>query len=231
MHRPFRTLGFLLLIGCSSCAGRQQKLDHRGSVELYSSQGELASVRHTASTGGSFDDRAVRNRTGLRFAFGHQQLQGFMTVFQEDWNYPGFSTYPMSGVEVGARGIQPVGDFDDTTITLVLPWGFSAGFAVGAGRDLGLIHDLLYRELHAEAGVGMQWKGLRASLGAAFSSIDGEGTYDLPIGGVSSLSLSAGNAGLFFDVRYSVPSFPVNLGLRAMAGDYSTVALGLSFRI
>ncbi len=235
MNRFPTYAALFVILAVSSCAGPDAERLHGTGFELRTQGSELATVEHTGGGVAPFENSAERTRSGLQVDFGSTVAAGVVQVFQEDWNYPGFETYSLSGVLVGARGMQFVGEFDESKISLVMPWRVDASFAMGTTRDGGLVDELGYRELHSELGLGVNWNGLRLSLGASLSSIDGTGTFDSPQFGSGSasvryLDLSGENLGIFFDVRYQPPSLPVYGNLRVSTADDSGTSFGLGVR-
>jgi hypothetical protein len=235
MNRPRTATLSLTLISLCSCVGPDAELVSRPGVELRIDSHELGTIEHSGGGLSTFQDSPERARSGLQVEFGSEVAAAVVQVFREDWNYPGFEVYELSGVLVGARGTQFVGEFESNEISLVMPWGVDAAFAVGTVREGGLIDELGFGEFTGELGLGLSWNGLQLSLGASLSSIDGSGTFDSTQFGagaasVRQLNLAGENLGLFLDVRYQPPGLPVHGSLRASGGDRTGSAFGIGVR-
>ncbi len=225
----------LCLIGFVSCVGPGDEVVNTPGVELRMGTHELGTIEHSGDGVSPFEDGPERVRSGFQVEFGSEVAGAVVQVFQEDWSYPGFEVYDLNGVSVGTRGTQFGGEFESNEIALVMPWRVDASFAVGAQRDGGLIEELSYREVHGELGLGLSWNGLQLSLGASLSSIEGSGTFDSTQFGtgaasVRRLDIQGENLGLYADVRYQPPEWPVYGNLRGSAGDATGSSFGLGVR-
>jgi len=219
--------GSVLIAGCSSSGGGRAARD----FEVYSEDGELDPVEYEPdSSGPTFDRQVERERLGARFAFGGEPARGFFQVFTEEWKIKN-STLALDGFGVGGgvKGAPTVGDAD-AEVKMLIPYRADLSLVYGEEDTATADYALGYVELHADVGFGVEWKGIRPSVGLALSSLAGVYTVSPDSGVDTDDTLTGSNTGIFFDILYKHEDYPVYGHLRALSGDYDVVTLGIGFK-
>ena len=164
-----------------------------------------------------------RTRIGQRFAFGSETARGFFTIFWEDWDErfePDLKTWGIGG---GVKGMPKVGD-RTAPVVVVLP--YLVQFAGAGGHDDITNDSLFYFELQMEVGVGVDWMGLRPTVGVMGNSIAGILDVDAI---QSDATLKGTNIGGYGEIRYKPPGAPVYFRLRGILGNFQGVQFGVAF--
>ncbi|MEN8149113.1 MAG: hypothetical protein ABFS86_04775 [Planctomycetota bacterium] len=198
---------------------------YRRDFELYVEGQELENVNLDPDIGGDIDVGADRDRLGARFAFGPDKVRGFFHVFKENWQYtdlPGGlrgAEYDNWGIGGGLKG-EPVVKTFENDLKMLVPYRGDISFVWGEHED-DSEWEMRYVEIHLEAAFAIDWRGLRPAAGLAVSGIGG-----LLEGYGTDTGISGGNAGLFLDLSYQHPEFPLYGHIRAMGGDYRMLVIG-----
>lgn len=215
----------LFLAAAAACAATEEGAPWR-DFELYAEGQELENVTVEPEFGPDIDLSADRRRVGVRLAFGPVAVRGFGHLFREAWEFtdlPGGgdgAEYDNWGIGGGVKGAPVVGRIRDE-VAMLVPYRAELSLVRGDNAD-DSEWDMQYVDFHADVGFGIDWKGLRPSVGIALSGISGE------IDGYGTTSdLSGGNGGVFLDLSYRSPEFPLYGHVRAQAGDYRLVMLGI----
>jgi hypothetical protein len=119
----------------------------------------------------------------------------------------------MIGIGAGVEGSPTLSELSSET-NLVLVYRIGAS---GSDGDDGRT-DLSYVEIEGEVGIGVEFMGLRPSVGARVSGISGEisNQNDPEFEGLV-------NAGGFVDLRYRMPNAPLFASVRGSFGDLTGV--------
>jgi len=179
-----------------------------------------------------------RSRTKLRFAFGGEAARGYVQFLSEELEmnvppvapYGGIPTdFDMLGFGGGVKGAPRVNG-SAAEVAFLIPYRLDVALLLGVeddpapavpGDDVALV----YYELQADFGLGAEWKGLRASGGLATSSIYGRMEAETSSNG--EVDFSGANSGVYGELRYKHPDFPVYAQVRATVGDLERTEFGL----
>ena len=224
---------WLSLTLCVSCVSATED-DVARDFEFFVEDGKLEKVDLTLDEPGGelvLDIPVDRKRNGARFAWGGENSRGYFQLVREDLTYfrDGVRrNFEMGGIGGGAFGSPTIGD-TNTDLVWMIPWRVDG--TLYAGEDEQTEPDLLaYVEVHAEVGVGFQWKSLRPSMGIALSSIGGTLVVDDEDDDAEDPRFEGRNRGFYLDVKFMPEEYPVYGHFRAQAGDYEVTTFGIGFR-
>lgn len=214
-----------LAASCSSVSGEPAR-----DFELYFEDSELDALRFEEEDNllPDFDARIERERVGARFAWGSRSVRGFFQVFGEEWQSNSAEPIDLFGLGGGAMGTPVLTDLGKD-VDLILPWRGDISGAAGSDSVGPIDRALVYLELHLDIGIGIDWKGLRPSVGIALSSIGGTLAHEA-VGSDLTYTMAGANAGGFLDVQYKHADFPLYGHLRLQGGDYESAILGVGAR-
>lgn len=186
-------LSALLLTSCSTLpsTGQQAKPTSGSSFPLDSTPSlRVEAFHHSVELDGvKFDDPGFaettlddedRRRSGVRASYGPGFVRGFVEVFHEDY----LGADDGFGVSIGATGEIPLYRFENEC-EIFATYGVGGTFVDGGDLTVsGATGDYSYFEGSFESGVGVQYRGLRPSIGFTTKSqvgnVDfvGEGDQD-----------------------------------------------------
>ncbi len=192
--------------------------------EIFAEDGELGAIEFDNGSTPLFDRLIERKRTGARFAWGSETSRGFFHVFGERMDFTSTMQADLIGIGGGVMGSPVLGTASDAGIDFILPWRADVSLVGGEVETGPGAGDVVYGEVHGDIGFGIDWQGLRPSVGLGLSSLSGAVLYD---SATIDDDLSGFNAGVFFDVRYKHPEFPMYAHLRVQSGDYEVTTFGI----
>lgn len=170
-----------------------------------------------------------RRRTGLRASYGIEYVQGYVEVFAMD--YLGDEVDFDGGFGLGVQAEIDLHRFDNGA-SLFLP--YRAGIAIAGGKDDfgGSEADFATFELASSLGLGVDYRGIRPSLGVMHKrlrgGIDFEGDPDT---GGDLDAIDAETLAGYLELAYHAPASPLQLAVRGLSGEEEGiyVSLGLGF--
>ncbi|MFT7679869.1 MAG: hypothetical protein ACI8QC_003874 [Planctomycetota bacterium] len=245
LHYRFAALTLLCVAsGCSSVyqgqdAGREQHKSR--NFEFFSEEHDLEEVRLDDYYGNSINIErpADRERRGVRLSWGRESARGFFQVFREDWTSPGvprlnppntvFETFQvdLTGMGGGIHGVPTVGPISDE-VELVLPYRASFALASGTGNLGPVDAELNYFEFQGDLALGVRLSGVTASAGIAVSALFGVANADdEPL---DDAEITAYNTGIFTDLSFKHPNFPIYAHARIQTGEYEGLSVGVGVR-
>jgi hypothetical protein len=224
--------GTFLITGCSTPGPGEDARE----FELFIQDGSLDSLEFEPEIGSNKQDYQIdRERVGARFAFGGESTRGFFQVFSEEFsilpNEGGGSENPELdgfGAGGGVKGTPVVSEITPD-IDLIIPYRADLSLVFAEG-DIGTTDQaMVYADLHLDAGVGVNWRGLRPSLGLALSSVSGVYNEEYSGGTDQDWDLSGTNVGFYVEAAYKHEDFPIYGRIRALMGDYEMTTFGIGF--
>ena len=215
--------GSLLAAACSAPGPGEFGNDIEVSYE--DSELDKVTFEEDDPPGSSDYVKVERKRTGARFAFGGESARGFFQIFGEEWKAGSARGLDVFGAGGGVMGAPVVSEVNQDLV-LIIPYRADISLAFGSDSVGPVDRALGYAEFHGDVGFGLDWLGLRPSIGLAISSLGGAYVLD-PGGGDQDYTLSGFNAGFFLDILYKHPDFPLYGHLRFLTGDYSGTVIGI----
>ena len=184
--------------------------------EVFYEDIELGELEYDPEGAFDFDVPDIdRTRSGVRGMYGWPEMQVYVQLFVEEFaSNPEFDLF---GFGAGVTGDPDVHEFSDG-VSVVIP--YRLGFNVTAGEeDVGATEQTLaYAEMESEVGVGIDFAGLRPSVGFYVSSISGTIEIDDNITDPET-DFDGANAGGYAQISYKHKDVPVYGRFRALAGD------------
>lgn len=219
-------VGSLLAAACSTPGPGEPSRD----FELYFEDGELDTIEFEEQDpitppGDKVDAKVERERVGARFAFGGESARGYFQLFGEDFKAGDAKSLTAYGLGGGVKG-APVASELGQDLDLIIPYRADLSAAYGQDTVAATDRGLAYLEFQAEVGIGVDWVGLRPSVGVVLSALGGAFVADAS--GVEDKYTMAGtNLGYFFDLIYKHADFPLYPHVRFQGGDYAATTFGI----
>ena len=200
--------------------------DSRVDIRLVHSDLEFDEIEFDGDLGPSTKEEIDRKRTELRFAFGGEASRGVFKIFTEE-----FTVRPAEidvyGIGGGMVGAPTVGD-DSGEVDLIVPYRWDLSVAAGKEDDFAGGTDdaeLVFGELFVDLGFGIDWRGLRPSVGIEGSLLRGTINSDTR----ADPDVDGFNAGFFAELRYKHPEAAIYGVFRQHFGDIDGPEFGLGF--
>ncbi len=227
------------LLLCTSCAVHVHgistlELHNVGahSVEAFHEHATLDDVRGGTGADPSARESRDRDRTGARFLWGNGPVQSFAQVYHVDWTDGADPNNRFEGIGFGVGlGGTPVIRYAPGGVHWILPWEAGLNFEdaanTGSNPTRGNLNPFEY---NMQLGVGVDWRGLRPTVGVAYSRLVGSFR---PSGGASSddnESLRASNFGAYAELEYQPRGSRVYGNVRYQAWEYDAFSVGLGLR-
>lgn len=188
--------------------------------------------------GNGIDD-VERKRAGVRIAVGVDNVQAYVQLFGEEIGsfdptqlnaQTSVAFDDLYGIGIGARGEPILADISPHS-KLVASYRIGFNLVSGEGRftdqsGAGILKsateegDLFYLEEELRAGLGVDTYGFRVTVGVYASILSGTVEDDIVASSADDdLEFEAFNPGLYAELMYKHPGFPVRVGLRGTVGD------------
>ena len=219
-------VGSFLATACSTPGPDEAARD----FELYYEDGELDTVEleeqdPISPPGMKMDVKVERERVGARFAFGGESARGFFQIFGEDIKAGSSQALTAYGLGGGVKGAPVVTELGQDA-ALIIPYRGDISLAYGSD-SIGITdRALAYAEFHADVGLGLDWLGLRPSVGVALSTLGGAYVADAA-GLEDKFTMVGTNVGFFVDLLYKHADFPLYGHVRVQGGDYAMTTFGI----
>jgi hypothetical protein len=212
------------------------------SAEVFYGEHELDEIefdRDLEEIFGPGIDDVERKRAGVRIAVGVDNIQGYVQLFGEEIDDfdasqlnagTSLTLDDLFGVGVGIRG-EPVLNEVGPHTKLLAPYRLGINIVTGEGRfndsNAGTLlksaserGDFAYIEEEIQAGLGFDVHGFRTTVGVYATLLAGTVEDDIVTDDDDDdLDFEAFNPGLFAELRYKHPHFPLMVGVRATGGD------------
>ena len=200
--------------------------DSRVDIRISHSDLEFDEIEFDGDLGAPTKAMVDRERTEVRFAFGGEPSRGVFKIFTEEWGTSpeSIDVYGLGGGMVGA---PTVGD-NSGEVDLIVPYRWDLNVAAGKENDFAGGTDdaeLVFGEFFADLGFGIDWRGLRPSVGVEASVLRGTINSDV----LADPDIDGFNVGFFAELRYKHPEVALYGVFRQHFGDIDGSEFGLGF--
>jgi hypothetical protein len=229
MKKTQITTALLLLLGLGSCVSAESDngKDHRWGAEVFHRETEIDEVEiNDVGFVQSDKEDVKRSRTGVRATFGYEYARAYVETFGEDFLADEYAW----GIGGGITGEPVLHRFNDE-LSLIL--SYRAGLAAVAADDAifaGEEGDYTYTEVSLEAGIGLDYRGFRPSVGITTSRLEGHIDFDDEENDeTDDKDIEADFAAGYVELAYRPRKAPLQISVRGLAGEEQGVYARLSW--